>query len=133
MTLLDYDAMPATAQTVVTKPVITETVEVTPSPMSEASAYLTKSDDQWTWGDLRDYVVHEIETRFGPWPRDSKKEYGIFNRFLSQWGPLAPRIARHAFETCDGWWSSAPVRIERFCRGSDPYFAVPIAERLTGR
>lgn len=135
MTLMDFDAIdapaaPKTTRQVASAPTVRDTVDVTPTPI-ETRAFLAKPDAQWTWEDLRDYVVTQIEAKFGPWPRDSKKEYGIFKRFHSQWGALAPRIARYAFDNCDGWWSSAPIRIERFCKGSDPYFAIPIAERLT--
>lgn len=107
---------------------------VTAAPLSAGRAYLTKPDDQWGWTDLRDFVAHEIELRFGPIrSRDAAKEAGIFKRFLKDWpGGVGVMIARHAFspEACDGWWNSAPISLERFCRASDEYFAVPIGMRL---
>lgn len=132
--MLNFDTEIDTARSsqavVTTAPVVTETIKVTPTPMSEARAFVAKADSAWEWDDLRDYVVHQIEQRFGPWPRDSFKEAGTFKRFLAEWGTDAPRIARHAFEVCDGWWSSAPISINRFTRGSDPFFAQVIADRL---
>lgn len=110
-------------------PVITETVTVTPLP-SESRTHLLADAGAWGWSELRDYVVSEIEKRFGAFPRDQKKEYGIFSRFAREHGPHAALIARHAFEVCDGWWANAPISVNRFCKGSDPYFALPIKERL---
>jgi hypothetical protein len=39
-------------------------------------------------------------------------------------------IAKFAFEILDGRWRGAPVKITRFCKASDPYFAQPIDEYL---
>lgn len=101
-------------------------VEVVPS----RTDLLVGSED-WTWAELRDYVVGQITDRFGPFPRDSRKEYGIFNRFLSEYGSHAVAIAQFAFgPVCDGWWGKAPISINRFCKASDPYFAQPILERI---
>lgn len=111
---------------------VTETVSTTPAP-STGRAFLAKPDAQWTWADLRDYVVSEIEKRFGAFARESKKEYGIFTRFSKHWGADAPRIARYAFEDCDGFWMGSPVTINRFTKGSDPYFAEVIANRFISR
>lgn len=109
---------------------VTETVTVTQLP-SESRTHLLKPVDQWGWSELRDYVVTAHEERFGPFPRDARKEYGIFTRFAKEWGGHAGAIAKYAFETCDGWWMNAPVTVNRFCKGSDPYFAKPIMDRLT--
>ena len=84
----------------------------------------------WKWDELRDYVVYEIEDRFGPFPRDTYKEIGIFKGFISRWGDASEGIARHGFETMGGYWGGAPISVFRFCANSDPYFAAPIAERL---
>lgn len=107
--------------------VIEETVRVIHRP-SESKAYVGKTD--WTWSDLRDYVVGQIEERFGAFPRDSRKESGVFKSFLARWGDQAQPIARHAFEVADGRWGGAPISVNRFCKNSDPYFAAVIAERL---
>lgn len=130
MTLRNFDTELDTmgvARIVTTAPVVvTEHVTVRPS---ERRAYVAK--DEWGWDDLRDYVVAEIEARFGPFPRTSAKEYGIFTAFLNRWGAeRAQAIARHAFEVCDGRWAGAPISINRFCKGSDPFFAEPISQRL---
>ena len=121
--------MVATAPTVSTtvEVVVEEEVSVIRRP-STSRAYLGKS--QWAWDDLRDYVVAEIEARFGAFPRDSRKEAGIFKSFLSRWPDQAAEIARYAFEVCDGRWGGAPISVNRFCKGSDPYFAEKIVARL---
>lgn len=108
---------------------VRETVTVTRAP-SSARGYLARDPRGWDWSDLRDYVVHEHERRFGTFPRDSRKEHGIFTRFLREYGEDAARIARYAFDECDGVWHGAPVRVERFARGSDPYFSQVILDRL---
>ncbi len=110
---------------------ITETLTVTPT-LSESKTHLLKPAEQWGWSELRDYVVASYEERFGAFPRDQRKEYGIFQRFSKEYGNQAGPIAQYAFETCDGWWMNAMVTVNRFCKGSDPYFAAPILNRLNG-
>lgn len=112
---------------VTTEVVVEETVKVIPKA-STSRAYLGKTD--WAWDDLRDYVVAEIEARFGAFPRDSRKESGIFKSFLARWPEQAQAIAKYAFEVSDGRWAGAPISVNRFCKGSDPYFAQVISERL---
>lgn len=118
------------ASTTVAAPAVVETVTVTPLP-SQSRSHLLKARAQWGWQEVRDYVVTEIEARFGAFPRDAKKEYGIFSRFAKQYGERAGDIAAYAFETCDGWWLNAPVSVTRFCKGSDPYFGDRILQRLS--
>lgn len=114
-----------------TSAVVTEEVIVTKLPAAApVKEYLVKDDEEWGWQDLRDYVVSQIEERFGPFPRDGKKEKGIFDSFLRRWGAKGPVIARYAFERANGFWHSAPISVNRFCKNSDPYFAIPIAEKL---
>lgn len=127
--LLNLAPVTTTARTTATAPVITETLTVTALP-SQSRTHLMKDEQAWGWEELRDYVVSAIEARFGTFPRDAKKEAAIFRRFATAHGPRAGAIARYAFETCDGWWMNAPVTVTRFCRGSDPFFASPIMERL---
>lgn len=123
----------STTQQIVTQaPVVTETVRLSPEP-SQSRTDLLRSEDAWGWSEVRDYVVSEIEARFGAFPRDSKKEYGIFNRFCRTFGSDAPRIARYAFEVADGRWKGSPIGIQRFCKGSDAWFSEPILERLNDR
>lgn len=130
---LDFDLKPAgrvMKTAVVTEaPAVVETVTVTRVP-DASSGYLTKPDSQWGWEDLRDYVIHEIEARHGVQPRDFRKESGIFKSYLARYGDNAVPIARLAFEVFNGMWSSAPITVTRFCKGSDPYFSDVILKRL---
>ena len=132
MTLKNFDTELDTQGTsriirTTTEVVVEESVQVIHRP-STSRAYLGKSE--WDWADLRDYVVAQIEERFGPFPRDSRKESGIFKSFLARWPEQAQAIARFAFEVEDGRWAGAPISVNRFCKGSDPYFAEKIVARL---
>lgn len=111
-------------------PVIVETVTLTPVRTVQPAGWVGKPADQWTWEDLRDYVVRQIEERHGPQVRDFKKESGIFKGFLSRWTSQAPVIAQMAFDVYDGMWRGAPISVNRFCKASDPFFAQVIADRL---
>lgn len=131
-TLINYDEDFDTVVDVkVATPTITETVTTRPLPTAVPSLlHAVKPDSQWGWEEVRDYVVLAIEQRHGPFPRDMRKESGIFKGFVKRWGSQAPAIARFAFEQVDGMWKGAPISVTRFCQGSDPYFAQPIASRL---
>lgn len=95
------------------------------------TAFLAREVKDWSPEDLRDYVATQIVSRFGVFPRDARKEHGIFHSFVNRWGiTTAVAIARYAYEIRDGRWKGAPVRFERFCKNSDPYFAEPIAQLL---
>lgn len=107
---------------------LTETV--TAHRPNEAKTFLLGDERSWNWRQVRDYVVDQIESRQGQFHRDGGKEYGIFNSFCARWGDKAGSIARYAFEVCDGMWRDQPITTSRFTKGSDPYFAVVIAERL---
>lgn len=131
--MIDMDAirraaageMPVTSTT--SAPAVRETVRVTPVA---GASYLLKPDEQWTWEDLRDYVMAQIETYHGAQLRNPVKEAGIFKGFLARYGDKAVGIARFAFEQQRGMWKRAPISATRFCKGSDPYFADVIAQRL---
>lgn len=105
-------------------------VVVTTRRPSAGRTHLVSSEVAWTWEQLRDYVISRIEAIHGPFPRDPMKEASIFRSFVSRWPEKAGGIAKFAFEECDGMWHNAPIQVTRFCKGSDPYFAAPIAERL---
>jgi hypothetical protein len=113
---------------------IRETVALRPRAVVTRT-HLAVDTSQWTWREFRDYVMGEIEARFGPstpadplWPR---KEVGIYKSFLDRWGAeRAVAICRYAFDACDGRWQGQPITPYQFCKGSDPHFASPIAERL---
>ena len=128
-TELDEQGVTRLVTTTTSEVVIEETVKVTSQPSMVSKAYLAK--DEWDWNDLRDYVVGQIEERFGAFPRDSRKESGIFKSFLGRYGAdRAQAIARFAFEIGDGRWKGAPISVNRFCKGSDPYFGDVILARL---
>lgn len=100
------------------------------APVNESKTHLLRDVEQWDWRQLRDYVITQIEARQGQIPRDSRKEAAVFKRFVKQWGPISGEIARYAFEVCGGKWAGAPIGVNRFCKSSDVYFGLPIAERL---
>lgn len=130
----DLDIARANGTTTVSKtttaPEVVETVTVIPA--SGGAGFLVKPPALWNWSDLRDYIVAEVEKVHGPQVRDPKKEAGICKGFLSRWGAeQAVAIARAAFEVHGGMWRNAPISMNRFCKGSDPYFAQPIADNLS--
>lgn len=99
---------------------------------------LLQREDDWDWRGMRDYVYDQIVSIHGNFPKmEPFREKSIFDGFLKRWPTEAfprvtpPRIARYAFEVEGGWWLGAPVMYTRFCKASDGYFAVPIAEKLT--
>jgi hypothetical protein len=110
-------------------PLVGETVTVhqlTPPPVT----HVMTEQSRWSWQELRDYVVGRIIATHGPYPRNDKKEMGIFKSFADRWGPDAPDIAKFAFEQMGGYWKNAPISVNRFCKASDPYFATPIIDHL---
>lgn len=92
--------------------------------------YLAKDSTDWDWADLRSYVVTQIEKLHGPFPREEFKEIGIFKGFRSRHGKMAGLIAEAAFDVFKGMWKGAPISVQRFCAGSDKYFAEEILRRL---
>ena len=127
MTLFALPPQTTVEPVVTSAPVVQQAVTVT--PVASRSDLLVEPSE-WSWQEFRDYVVAHIEQVSGPFPRDAKKEYGIFSRFLNTYGQDAVRIAKYAFEVCDGWWKGAPISVNRFTKGSDPYFANVILDRL---
>lgn len=128
MSLVNYDD--DVVETVIVQqptPVITQHVVVRPSA---SSTHVLKPVDQWGWEEVRDYVVGSIEARHGAFPRNFKTEGSIFKSFTNRWGAKAGLIAKIAFEEFDGMWKGAPISVNRFCVGSDPYFAAPLSERV---
>jgi hypothetical protein len=106
---------------------IIERVEVSPT---RSVGYKLKPDEQWGWEELRDYVVDQVEAHFGLFPRDLPKEVSIMKSFTERFGPDAPRIARAAYEVYNGYWGGAPIRLARFTRASDEWFARVILAQL---
>lgn len=113
-----------------TIPPVTDTITITPQRETRTT-HVQRPSAQWTWEDLRNYVVGQLEAHFGAFPRDPLKEKAIFVGFLNRWGIQAGPIAEFVFELCDGMWKGAPMSVYRFCKNSDPYFAQPIAARLS--
>lgn len=112
--------------------VVTQEVTTSRTGTTESS-FLLKPAGQWTWQDLRDYVITQAEKRFGPQVRDPKKEAGIFKGFIARHGiEDAVTVAMAAFEVFEGTWRSAPIGVTRFTRGNDPFFADIILARLKG-
>lgn len=131
MTLLHFEPALGTAKPAVTASAVTLTDEVAViARPSESKSFVARAEGEWTWSDLRDYVVTQIEQRFGTFPRDFKKEAGIFKSFLTRHGAAAGPIARLAFEIEDGYWAGAPISINRWCKNSDPFFADVLSARL---
>jgi len=129
----ELDRQGVTRLVVQNRSLVQETVTMTATtPMSRRMRFVGISPDKWGWEEIRDYVVAEIEKRFGPFPRDTKKEYGIFMSFKGRWQDKAGLIAKHAFEIEDGRWAGAPMSVNRFCKNSDPFFAAPIVQRIGG-
>ena len=121
--------MTQTADTGTTTELVNHTLTV--RRPEQRTTYLTKDSMEWDWADLRSYVVTQIERLHGPFPREEFKEMGIFKGFVKRWGNLAGPIAEAAFEVFEGMWKGAPIGVQRFCAGSDKYFAQEIHLRLT--
>ena len=132
--MLDFDYDPITKRPTLSVeqavPDVVERVVVVTRP-STRTAFIARPDAEWGWEDLRDFVVAEVEARHGAQHRDQYKEAGIFKGFLARYGERAVPIALLAFGSIfDGMWRSAPITVTRFCKGSDPYFADLLAQRL---
>jgi hypothetical protein len=130
--VLDFSAAAYGKAATPTAPPATIRPAAAPGPVSMAATDLLDAPADWSWEQLRDYVMRAVAERHGPQPRhESAKVNSIFKSFANRWGSQAGPIARFAFEQQDGFWRSAPVDIRRFTKGNDDYFARPIAERLT--
>lgn len=121
--------MPVQVPTTEIRTTVVDTATVT-LQSNDRHSYRGKPDAQWDWQALQDYVVDQIESFHGTFPRDSRKEYGIFSSFISRWGVEGPAIARYAFEVNQGYWVNAPIAVSRFTKSNDPFFAQPIIEKL---
>lgn len=139
---------PATVHAVISLPVpaemITVSVNIQPEPKAAdvapiptdygngaRASYLMVDTADWTWQELRDYVVKQLSDRnirYAAIP--AERLASIFKGFHARWGDQAAAIARYAFEICEGYWKSAPITPVRFSKNSDPYFASLIAPRL---
>jgi hypothetical protein len=91
--------------------------------------YLFRDSSEWTWEDLRDYVVDSITEVAGPVDFDPKKANAVFRSFHGR-HENAVAIARYVFDILHGLWYSTPVGINNFYKGQDPYFAEPITKLL---
>lgn len=114
-----------------------EAVEVTVSQAEaprvelESVTHLMVESQNWSWEQLRDYTLGQIQALHGPQPRNPVKEKAIFQSFIDRWGPSnASSIAKYAFEISHGMWQRAPISVNRFTKNSDPFFAQVIATQL---
>lgn len=100
-------------------------------PEKQKHSYMAAKPGGWDWEALRDYVASSILRTHGPFERNFMKEKAIFSRFIRTFGPdVAERIARHTFEVQGGWHEGSPVGINKFCKGSDPFYAIPVAKKM---
>jgi hypothetical protein len=130
--VLDFSAPAYGKAAVASAPPVTIRPAAAPQArVAMAATDLLDAPMDWSWEQLRDYVMRSIAERHGPQPRhEAAKVNSIFKSFAARWGNQAGPIARFVFEQQDGFWRSAPVGIERFTKGNDGYFAGPISERL---
>lgn len=130
MVLRDFDEVDVQPSPTTTQTVITESVTITQTP-SEGRSWLLMEDRFWGWEELRDFVVYEIERRFGTFPRNFRTEHSIFKSFSARWGAQAGPIAKFAFGVREGYWAGAPISVNRFCKNSDPFFSSEIIKLLS--
>jgi hypothetical protein len=126
-----------TIQVTTSAPQVRETITITPLPPSEPAAAretrktdIGKPAEEWTWEDVRNYVVRQIETFHGEFPKDPARIASIFKGFHRRHGAMAGPIAVAAFDVHRGYWRGSPISVTRFCQGSDLYFSEPIKGRL---
>lgn len=100
------------------------------APPSASRLHLVSSR-AWDWEALRDYIIERLEHRWGPQHRDPIKEAAIFRSFVKRWGAQSEAISRYVFEVADGIWMGTAVSINRWAKGSDPYFAAVINQKLS--
>lgn len=142
MSLFDIDFLPEvtseelplvaeeeTTQVTQETPMVRQEVSIKPVSSSGASHLLR---GEWTWREMRDYVMGEIEKYHGPQVRNPLKEKGVFDSFIKRWGSDQSKlIAQAAFDIHHGMWANAPISLNRFCRSSDEYFAAKIIDKLS--
>lgn len=128
--MINFDALEGHTSVVIRETPTLVTEKVTVKPVAAPATHLLQDEGSWDWRALRDYVVREIEARHGPQAHNDKTEPAIFKSFLSRWEGNAVRIAKAAFELYDGMWGNAPISVNRFCKGSDEFFAAKILSRL---
>jgi hypothetical protein len=121
---------PAQVTTVVPK--ITETVVISRTRETRTTDVGTRPGD-WSWEELRDYVVRWIETHHGEFPKDPVRIASTFKAFKRRHGEMAGPIAVTAMELHHGMWMGSPISVNRFCEKSDKIFAHPIKESLLKR
>lgn len=126
----DLDLIGAVVASDITE--IREEVRLVPAPRLDASrqSWEGASDSDWTWVELRDYVLRQITLVSGGVTDNPAKVAGIMKRFVKEYGVHSATIARYAFEVCGGWWNNQPITVARFCKANDPYFAQVILDRL---
>lgn len=107
---------------------ITSTIEVV--PVGVGQSWRLRPEAEWGERELRDYIAAQMAERGVASPMEPWRELTVVKSFLKRHGAKSVRIARYVFERLDGNWRGQPVTFSRFCKGSDPYFAEPIARAL---
>jgi hypothetical protein len=129
--VLDFSAPAYGKAAVPAAPPVTIRPAAAPGPVAMAATDLLNAPMDWSWEQLRDYVMRSVAERHGPQPRrEAHTVNSIFKSFAARWGNQAGPIARFAFEQQDGYWRQSPVTVTRFTIGNDDFFAGPISERL---
>jgi hypothetical protein len=114
-----------------TVPAVQETVTVVRPTRETRTSDVGVDPSSWSWEQVRDYTVRQIESFHGEFPKQPERINSIFKSFCSRHGADAGPIAVAAFALYQGRWKGSPISVTRFCKGSDDYFALPIKERLT--
>jgi hypothetical protein len=128
--LIDFDFIPDTGEQTEKPQVSLEPPELVVEIQTVMPPVPTSAIEVNDWRVIRDYVVEQITKYHGPFPRNPLQEKGIFASYISRWGDQALPIAKVAFEVHRGVWHNAPIKVQRFCIGSDPYFSEIIARTL---
>lgn len=110
--------------------------DIDPETVAQMAPTRSRTDlivetSEWGYQQVRDYVIRSIEEQVGSFPRNMIKETAIFKAFCDRWGDQAVAIARAAVEHHGCWWKNSPLSVNRFCKGSDPYFAEIIAAQIS--
>lgn len=133
-TLIDFGFDATAPATVTRRPTVVQTVQPVVEQVvlrpSQSAGFVMRTEGEWGWSDLRDYVIREIEARHGVQVRNPKTEASIFRSFITRYPETYVAIAKAAFEVHNGMWRNAPISVNRFCKASDPYFADVIVKNL---
>jgi hypothetical protein len=96
-----------------------------------SQAYLLKTPTDWEWGDLRDYVDHNVASKLGNAETltTSLRRGTVYKSFLKR-HPDGIAIARYAIGVLGGMWHGNVVHYAMFTKAWDRSFAEPIARMM---